>query len=668
MFLIVLPVLIAIAGLVIDGGNAFATKRQVQNAADASALAAAQSLGDPVTLCDPGDTACNEGYRAGVKAKAEEYSHANGGPSVLDECDADTPTNCYTWPYNGSWAKIEVRLQKTAEGFFTQFVGLATDFFKPAARAVAGVAQEQHCYIGTPPVQRDDLLPGCQTSDEPGTQTPADTSDHCYVGDPPVLRDDLLPTCQLPDEQGNIVTANGVDHCYIGDPPVQRDDLLPDCVLPGQVGTTSGPTEPHCNFDGANPPVVNPDQYLNTTPPCTKPGFSEGGSPAIAYAHCGYPGDPCTGTSAQCTAMHISGSNNHFYGAIVSNAGVQESGGNYGAPPDGNALLYYGNQIDPAKCLVYKPTWAGPPTAQAPSDWPVPLPLLTCSNNTMGTSCPSGTWVTKVNGVNCTKLPTDKFTVDSPNDPSGQPWNGLYCATVKITINKTGVTVLNTGFIAPDIQFSSGNGHVTGYTGLYSPYGGLLRRIQRRHKLVGHRQPMDRRRLRPSRERSDQRRRLARRVRRSAGQLLRLRRGSDAAASREAGEREGTGPAFGSVEHPPQLGTLVPAEGAHCYIGNPPEQRDDLLPDCRLPGESGTVVPGDHSDHCYIGDPPVLRDDLLLSGCKLPGETAPSFTATASHIATSAIRPCKGTTFPSCVLPGENGTIVGTAGDVSMDE
>jgi putative Flp pilus-assembly TadE/G-like protein len=138
LLLVLLPVLILVAGMVIDGGNAFAQKRKVQSAADAAALAAAQEL--MPALGGTCDAACMSAVRAAVGAKAGEYSAENGGSATLEDCGGDpAKTNCYSWPY-GSNGKVEVRLQNTVDGFFTSFLSLGSGFFKPSARAVASAA------------------------------------------------------------------------------------------------------------------------------------------------------------------------------------------------------------------------------------------------------------------------------------------------------------------------------------------------------------------------------------------------------------------------------------------------------------------------------------------------------------------------------------------------
>jgi hypothetical protein len=212
-------------------------------------------------------------------------------------------------------------------------------------------------------------------------------------------------------------------------------------------------------------------------------------SSALLFAHCGWPGDPgavppsladaCTGSSSQKTAMHISGNSNVFEGAVWSNGGIQNPSENYGNPaqtPPGDSNLYYSTTYGAVGTtgVDTNSAWWAATFRKAPMDWPVALPTLTCSNGSTGTSCPTGKWVTKVNGVDCSHLPADKFTVASATDPSGNPWSGLYCATTKVTINQEGLALTNAGFVAPDISWSSKNDELTGYTGLFYQYGGIL--------------------------------------------------------------------------------------------------------------------------------------------------------------------------------------------------
>jgi hypothetical protein len=194
------------------------------------------------------------------------------------------------------------------------------------------------------------------------------------------------------------------------------------------------------------------------------------GPAALVFAH-----NSDTSSTNCKKVLQITGTSNRFYGAVVSNSGVNESGVNYGAPnsdptKDGNASLYYNEAINTTNCLTIKTgaTWVG----QIPEpvrDWPVPLPVLTCSDGSTGTTCPSTAYATTVNGVACEHV-ADNFVLAAP-PPGGLPH--LYCAKTSIRVNMAG-TATNVGFIAPTISWTSGNNSLTGYTGLYAQYGGLL--------------------------------------------------------------------------------------------------------------------------------------------------------------------------------------------------
>lgn len=66
--------MIAFAGLVIDGGNAYAMRRRAQNAADAGALAGAQELGGRY-VCNAGGSALDD---TAIAKRINEYAERNG--------------------------------------------------------------------------------------------------------------------------------------------------------------------------------------------------------------------------------------------------------------------------------------------------------------------------------------------------------------------------------------------------------------------------------------------------------------------------------------------------------------------------------------------------------------------------------------------------------------
>jgi hypothetical protein len=231
-----------------------------------------------------------------------------------------------------------------------------------------------------------------------------------------------------------------------------------------QTGTTviPGTTDPGTVISGTTITGTTDPGTTSTTSSTTTFTTTVGGGPALLFAK----------STTACDALHISGSNNVFNGAFWSNAGVNESGSNYGAPPTGDAVLYYGT-TDVPKCLTWKPTWTSV-QYHAPIDWPVPPPTLVCSDGSSGTSCPTGAYATSVNGVPCTYM-GDKYTVKT------QLAAGLYCTSNSLTVNQAGLTALNVGYVAPSIGWSSGTDRLTGYTGasgtdpnMYAQYGGLL--------------------------------------------------------------------------------------------------------------------------------------------------------------------------------------------------
>ena len=97
LVMLTLPLLFSVCAVVVDGTNLMVNRRQMQNAADASALAAGQELLPAIAAleaCPPGDTACrtavqeNPALYTNVANTAEEYSGKNGGPSTLTRCQS----------------------------------------------------------------------------------------------------------------------------------------------------------------------------------------------------------------------------------------------------------------------------------------------------------------------------------------------------------------------------------------------------------------------------------------------------------------------------------------------------------------------------------------------------------------------------------------------------
>ena len=102
--------LCGVAALVVDIGQVTVAQGQLQNAADAAALAAAKSLPDATS----------------AKSAAKQYAGLNG---------VDAANTTATTPYNGSTNKIEVVCKKAVQYTFARVIGLNSTIV--SARAVA---------------------------------------------------------------------------------------------------------------------------------------------------------------------------------------------------------------------------------------------------------------------------------------------------------------------------------------------------------------------------------------------------------------------------------------------------------------------------------------------------------------------------------------------------
>ncbi len=147
--MLALPLLLAIMALVIEGSTLMVQRRSVQDAADAAALAASQSLSAE-------DGACASECVANV----QRYARDNGASADLVPCDATNSTNCYAAPYVDAHGvahdhEIEVRLTKSIPTLFSGILGIAAH--DVSARAVAGPGQGS-----PPPYNFVALNPACE--------------------------------------------------------------------------------------------------------------------------------------------------------------------------------------------------------------------------------------------------------------------------------------------------------------------------------------------------------------------------------------------------------------------------------------------------------------------------------------------------------------------------
>jgi Flp pilus assembly protein TadG len=164
------------------------------------------------------------------------------------------------------------------------------------------------------------------------------------------------------------------------------------------------------------------------------------------------PGALAFAKSTICAAIQVSGQNNTFRGAVVSDGGVDIKANNVGEH------LIWNSSLGPDCLLLHGGTGWAKIEGAPPRDWPVPIPILSPAPPQTPTS---------VNGVPC--IPKgDKWTVSTVPAP------GVYCATQSITIKCDGCTINNVAFVAPTIFWPSRDGRITASQQIYAQYGGLL--------------------------------------------------------------------------------------------------------------------------------------------------------------------------------------------------
>ena len=137
LFVLALAVLLGFTAMSIDVGLILHERRQLQNAADAAALAGVQELPDSSPA---------------AVAMAQQYAAANG----VDLTDPDYTFQATT-PYDGDPGKIEVKVSRQVGFLFGRALGL--DFATVPARAVAHATSGPNyaIFVGHPPGCGGDL-------------------------------------------------------------------------------------------------------------------------------------------------------------------------------------------------------------------------------------------------------------------------------------------------------------------------------------------------------------------------------------------------------------------------------------------------------------------------------------------------------------------------------
>jgi hypothetical protein len=137
--------LLTFTGLVVDGSNAFAQRRQMQNAADSAALAGANALNRYLL----GTGTPNEIYTAALSEATSNGADATAFSCLLVRSGGGTqacPTTTNGLSVPSDAFRVRTEVHQTYDTVFMQVVG--TDDFSAAARAAAAV---QRVTRGTAP-------------------------------------------------------------------------------------------------------------------------------------------------------------------------------------------------------------------------------------------------------------------------------------------------------------------------------------------------------------------------------------------------------------------------------------------------------------------------------------------------------------------------------------
>jgi hypothetical protein len=200
---------VSLVGLAIDGGNAFADRRQAQNAADSAALAAALAYVNNQSLTDGAYyRAKSNGYtNNGVRSKVEvEHPPATGAYS----CD-NRPTDCQNF--------IEVRITSNVPTWFSSIVGVKTITNVVSAVARAKKKNTEAFYDGAALVALDKYK--CQSFYFIASKTTSVTGSGIFVNsscsDPNLLKPQAFYSSGNGDLQAPWIKVVGGAHYKSGD-------------------------------------------------------------------------------------------------------------------------------------------------------------------------------------------------------------------------------------------------------------------------------------------------------------------------------------------------------------------------------------------------------------------------------------------------------------------
>jgi hypothetical protein len=222
-----LVALLAAVALAVDVGNAYSVRRQMQNSADAGALAGARALCNLKGVTEATNTARNQAtslndYDRMVTATIRVYDTVSSGGTVIG-------------------GKVQVTSSTVADTFIAGIIGVNTISVAADATAACGAADKAGCGMW-PIAFKKDLWDGLAAR---GTGTPF----YVWTGDK------WDPQCEMACDFKDNDSDGKVDK---DDPNCDGGDCTCDCDEAWDAAPTCGTLPTECDCTSVKPSIPNP--------------------------------------------------------------------------------------------------------------------------------------------------------------------------------------------------------------------------------------------------------------------------------------------------------------------------------------------------------------------------------------------------------------------------
>jgi Flp pilus assembly protein TadG len=390
LFAICLVAMISVAGMLMDGGMASATRRQAQNAADTAAMAAAQALATS----------------SSATTAAQTIASANGFPNTQTDCAGTSITGVTvnnpptSGSHSGDSNYIEVIVQRPMRTGFASIVGQTC--WMVSARAVASVnasavatcsfcalndTTQNHTLVlknsSTLRVDGDIYVNSSNGGYTPGTCVADPKSTYKVCGDAfdvfgtggSISAKTIAVNGGWETHDQNIATADGLaTGCSEHPNPAAQTQSANVCIHMPQI------------TDPLNDPS-QPGNVVNPPTPGSRPIAGQNGCPSTALSSSGTASSPSLLTISSGTPTICPGT---YYGGIKITAGtVAMQPGVYNIIGGGFAISGAANLDGSAGVMIYNASGTGEAVNTTPGSDHVPAPITGHYNPKLSTGLTS---------------------------------------------------------------------------------------------------------------------------------------------------------------------------------------------------------------------------------------------------------------------------------------